>query len=88
MISRDHLMQLIFRIVQCLRIFPLNGPVDGHLAPNHQSHLIGDAQHGFIVRIVREANEIAPPILLPNLKASAHHPRSMLGQRAWEPLHG
>ena len=32
MVARDHLVQLIFRIVQGLGIFPLNGPVDGHFS--------------------------------------------------------
>ncbi len=65
MISRDHLLQLIFRIVQCLGIFPLDGPVDGHLSPDHQSHLIGHAQHGLVVGVVRQANEIAAQFFCP-----------------------
>ena len=64
-VPRDHLIELIFGIVQCVRIFPLDSPVNRYFSPDHDSHLVSHAQHGFVVRIMRQPYKVASKFLGP-----------------------
>ncbi len=66
MVAGDHLLQLIFGVVQSLRVFPLDVPVNRHLGPDHYSHLVCHTQHRFVVRIVRQPDEVATQLFGPS----------------------
>ncbi len=68
MVAGDHVVKLVFGVLQCCRILPVNVPIDGDFRPDHQSHAIGEPGHVFAVRIVGEANEVAAQFLCPSQK--------------------
>ncbi len=65
MIASDQFAELISRIGERARVFPLNGPIDRNLLPQQQTHFVCRAGHIFIMRIVREACEIAAEFFRP-----------------------
>ena len=65
LVARDHLGELLFGVAQRLGVLPGDGPVDGNLRPDEQAHLVGEAGHDFVVRIVRQADEVAVHFLGP-----------------------
>ncbi len=70
MIARgvDLFVELLLGLDENLGIVELERPVNGILGPDEQTHAIGGAQHGFIVRIVREADEVAAELFRPAKK--------------------
>ena len=64
-IARDHLRQHLFGFGIHGGIFPLHGPVHRDLRPHQQPHLIGQAGHHLVVRIVRQADEVAAHLFRP-----------------------
>ncbi len=71
MVSRNHLLQLIFGITQSLGIFPLDVPVNRYLRPDHHSHLVRHAQHGLVVRIVRQPYKVTAQVFCPAQQRSS-----------------
>ena len=66
LVTGDHIRQLGLGIRIRIRILPMNGPVDRNLGPYEQTHLLGQAYHGLIVRIMCQTHEIASHLACPS----------------------
>jgi hypothetical protein len=53
LIASNHLRELLFGIAKRSRILPGDGPVNRYFRPDEQSHFIRQADHRFVVRVMR-----------------------------------
>jgi len=67
-VAGDQFCQLILRVGIGGRVVPMNRPVDGHFRPEQNAHLVGDAGHVLVVRIMREADVVAAELAGPAQK--------------------
>ena len=65
-VADDHVRELVLCIGVGRGILPLDGPVDGNLIPDQQAHLLGGAHHRLVVRVMRQAHEVAAQLLGPS----------------------
>ena len=65
MVTMNHICQLLFSILEGLRILPVDRPIAGNLRPHHDTHALCLAYHILIMRIVSQTHEVTTQFLSP-----------------------